>query len=383
MNNSNLNREENYPTVQHKILIVDDKAENIFALEQILDDENRTFLRATSGNDALKMAYNTPDLSLILLDVQMPEMDGFEVAEFLGGNRHTREIPIIFVTAISKERKYIVRGLEEGAIDYLFKPLDTDIVRAKVSTLLRITEQKLVIKEKNNALQQLNEEKNYLIGMAAHDLRNPLAGIMMLSELLISEENLSESIQEMAKLMNTASKGMLSIINDLLDVSKIESGKLEINARPVLIDEIVAKSISNNKFQAEYKSISFKTNFAEHGLRAMADPHRVEQVLDNLISNAIKYSEKHTMVMLECSRSENGILIKVKDQGQGIPADELSKLFSPFRKAKGVRTTGGESSTGLGLAIVKKMVEAQNGIIWASSEVGKGSEFSFTLPEAL
>ncbi|MDO9511695.1 MAG: hybrid sensor histidine kinase/response regulator [Bacteroidales bacterium] len=370
---------------QHKILIVDDKAENIFALEQILYAENRSFLRANNGNDALKIAHAHPDISLILLDVQMPEMDGFEVAEFLGGNRHTSSIPIIFVTAISKERKYMIRGLEEGAIDYLFKPLDTDIVRAKVSTLLRIAEQQMVIKENNVALQELNEEKNYLIGMAAHDLRNPLAGILMLSDLLIQEDSnvVNDSVREMVKLMHTASKGMLDIINDLLDVSKISAGKLEINSRPIRISEIIQKSISNNKFQAEYKKIQIDFSTEGEVFKVMADSVRVEQIMDNLISNAVKYSENNTSIIINCHRSESGILVTVKDQGQGIPASELTKLFQPFSKAKGVRTTAGEASTGLGLAIVKKMVEAHNGFIWATSEEGVGSEFSFTLPEAV
>ena len=147
-------------TLIHKILIVDDREENLYSLESMLAEEGRQILKAGSGEEALRIAFRE-DISLILLDVQMPEMDGFEVAHMLKSTKRTRKTPIIFVTAISKEKKYMLQGLDEGAMDYLFKPLDNDITCAKVNTLLKLYDQQRELELKNNELSKLNEQKNY------------------------------------------------------------------------------------------------------------------------------------------------------------------------------------------------------------------------------
>ncbi len=368
--------------MNHQILIVDDKEANIYALENMLKQNDRIFLKALSGNEALKIALKYPELSLILLDVQMPEMDGFEVAELLKANSKTAAIPIVFVTAISKESRYVVRGLEEGAIDYLFKPLDPLVTRAKVATLLKMVEQQQVIIQKNIELEKLNEEKNYLLGMAVHDLRNPLSAIYTFSEFMLEELN-DEPDSNMTTLIGVvrdSSKSMLNIVNQLLDISKIEAGMLELNRQKVNLDRMLQKIIEINRMIASKKRIKLVYECLQENLEAKIDTQRMEQVVDNLLSNAIKYSEKDTTTFIRLYSKNGFAIVDVEDQGQGIAEEEITKLFKPFRRAKGVCSTAGEESTGLGLAIVKRFIEAHGGQITVKSVVSKGSIFSFTIP---
>lgn len=370
--------------MNHHILIVDDKEENLFALEQMLANDSYEFIKAVSGNEALKIAYKHDHISLIMLDVQMPVMDGFEVAELLKSNQKTAGIPIIFVTAISKESQYVQKGLEGGAIDYLFKPLDPVITRAKVGTILKMIEQQQEIIRKNHELAALNKEKNNLLGMAAHDLRSPLASMLMFSEFM--EEELigkgEEKINMLIDIVKTSSRQMLNLIDELLDISKIEAGHLVLDLQKTNLDALIAKIIERNRMIAGKKDIQLVYQSELPGLITSFDPNRMEQVLDNLVSNAIKYSGQGTTTTVRLTKKNGLAWVSVLDQGQGIPEPEIKKLFEPFQTAKNVSCTGGEKSTGLGLAIVKRIVEAHKGDIHVSSELGKGSDFYFSLPIA-
>ncbi len=370
--------------MKHHILIVDDKEENLFALEQMLADDSYEFSKAVSGNDALKIAYKHENISLVMLDVQMPVMDGFEVAELLKSNQKTAGIPIIFVTAISKESQYVLKGLQGGAIDYLFKPLDPIITRAKVATILKMVEQQQEIIRKNNELAALSKEKNNFLGMAAHDLRSPLASMLMFSEFM--EEELTgkgeEKVNMLIDIVKNSSRHMLNLIDELLDISKIEAGHLVLELHEANLDALIAKIVERNKMIADKKNIRLNYQSELPGLITSFDPNRMEQVLENLISNAIKYSGHGTATNISLKKQDGFAWISVKDQGQGIPEAEILKLFKPFQTAKSVRTTGGERSTGLGLVIVKRIVEAHQGEIHVSSVLGKGSDFYFSLPIA-
>lgn len=365
--------------INYKILIVDDREENIYALHELLLAQDREFFFATNGNDALKIALKEK-LSLILMDVQMPGLDGFETAELLKSHHRTSSVPIIFVTAISKEKKYIIKGLEEGAVDYLFKPIDPDVTKAKVSSFLKLYQQQKELEEKNIALANLNAEKNHFLGIASHDLRTPLGHIKMFSDLILSDSSgLTDNNLKYLKIIKNASESLLTLVNNLLDVAKIESGTINLNLENVDLKSLIEQNLVVNRALAGKKEIEIAFNPERSELFTFIDQKQVEQVLNNLLTNAIKFSGKGTRIDVGFVVKDKLVEVSVKDQGQGIPEVEMEKLFKPFQKIS-VKSTAGEDSTGLGLAIVKKIIELHQGKIWVNSAVGQGSTFSFSLP---
>jgi signal transduction histidine kinase len=376
-----MKNELQYSVQDEKILIVDDRPENLYSLESMLTQEGRTILKANSGEEALKIAYHE-DLSLVMLDVQMPDMDGFEVAHMLKSTKRTRKVPIVFVTAISKEKQYMLQGLSEGACDYLFKPLDVDITRAKVNTLLQFYHQQQELEYKNVQLAALNEQKNYFLGMASHDLRNPLGNIITLAQFIESESAaLRQEHREFLSTIIESGQFMLNMLNDLLDVAKIESGQLNLNLKALHITDIINISINDNRYLAGKKGMVLTFSASDNIPPIQGDANQLRQVLNNLVSNAIKFSAQGTFVEITAKEESSSIIVSVKDQGQGIPEKELESVFNPFQNTS-VKSTAGEKSTGLGLAIAKKVIEAHNGHISVTSEQGKGSVFTFSLPLA-
>ncbi|MBK9637287.1 MAG: hybrid sensor histidine kinase/response regulator [Bacteroidetes bacterium] len=366
--------------MKHKILIVDDRPENLYSLECILAQDDREIFQANSGEEALKIAFQE-DLSLILLDVQMPDMDGFEVANILKSTKRTKKTPIVFVTAISKEKKYMLKGLEEGAIDYLFKPLDTDITCAKVNMLLQLYSQQIEIEHKNVELNKLNEEKNYFLGMASHDLRNPLGNIITFANFIEDEAaiSLSEDHKNYLKIIINTSRGMMELLDNLLNVSKIESGEMLGKQIEFSVKDFIISCVNQTKNSADKKNIHLGFSIGDSVNSIHGNQEQLSQVLINLISNAIKFSHPETSVEVTADILDGHVVIKVTDQGQGIPESEQSKVFDAFTKTS-VRSTAGEGSTGLGLNIAKKLIENHGGKIWLTSKKGQGSTFSFSIP---
>lgn len=366
--------------MKHKILIVDDRPENLYSLECILAQDDREIFQANSGEEALKIAFQE-DLSLILLDVQMPDMDGFEVANILKSTKRTRKTPIVFVTAISKEKKYMLKGLEEGAIDYLFKPLDTDITCAKVNMLLQLYAQQIEIEHKNVELNKLNEEKNYFLGMASHDLRNPLGNIITFANFIEDEAaiSLSEEHKNYLKIIINTSRGMMELLDNLLDISRIESGEMMGIKSDFNVKDFIISCVNQTKNSADKKNIQLGFSIGDSVKSIHGNQVQLSQVLINLISNAIKFSHAKTSVEVTADILDGQVVIKVTDQGQGIPESEQSKVFDAFTKTS-VRSTAGEGSTGLGLNIAKKLIENHGGKIWLTSKKGKGSTFAFSIP---
>jgi len=237
------------------------------------------------------------------------------------------------------------------------------------------------LQKKNIKLEQLNELKNQFLGIAAHDLRNPISTIIMLSDFLMDSEDheLSEELCKILEVINKSSEFMLRLLEELLDVVKIESGKLQLNIHKTDIETLLSKNITVNAIVAGKKNINIVLNIPAKLPEVALDEIKIEQVLNNLLSNAIKYSHRNTTVTVSAMSTNDFILISVQDQGQGIPKHELDKVFTPFSKIS-VRGTEGEKSTGLGLSIVKKIITGHLGRIWLESEQGKGTTFYFTLP---
>lgn len=387
----------NEQSTQHNyILIVDDVPLNLQMLGGLLQSKGYEVAPASSGAIALEMAQTqTPDL--ILLDIQMPEMDGFKVCKLLKENPVTKDIPVIFLTAFV-ETEDIVRGFELGAVDYISKPFNSSELIARVNThlslkkatdLLQETNKKLVLSNENleslNAeLKNANAMKNRMLSMVAHDLKNPLGGIQGLVSFLISDDRLTKyaDIVESLDLMQKSSTSMLDLVKEILDSAALEIGRIQLNTDVVSIEDLVQAAVWQNKPNAEMKDqqlLLSSEDTANNYFMTKADSKRLSQVFDNLISNAIKYSPFSKPIEVTIKSYETNILISVADQGPGVSDEDKEKMFGYFQRLS-AQPTGGESSSGIGLSIVKQIVELHNGKVWVESELGKGSTFLVSLP---
>ncbi len=237
------------------------------------------------------------------------------------------------------------------------------------------------VTKKNVELEKLNEEKNRFLGIAAHDLRNPLNAIQMYSEFLLDEaaDALNQEQMGFVSIIHSSSRFMLELVNDLLDVAKIESGKLELELSNTDLVRLIERNVVLNSAMASKKQIELHFEHDDYVPNVQIDTSKIEQVLNNLITNALKFSSSGSVINVNLVRTDNEVILSVKDQGQGIPSDDLDKLFKPFQRTS-VKTTGGEESTGLGLAIVRKIVLGHKGRVWVESEVGRGTTFYVALP---
>jgi signal transduction histidine kinase len=361
-----------------KILIVDDDRLNLRILGGILKTEGYVFTDASSGERALEI-YATFKPDLVLLDVMMPGVDGFETCRQLHRRYGDDCAPVIFITAKSASDD-IVEGLEAGAADYLPKPFKPAEVLARIRSHLQnqflAEQQKLLVGQ----LSAADAAKNRFLGMAAHDLRNPLASIRGLTEFL-RDGTVGPLTPDQLDLVNTihdASQSMLDLVNELLDVATIEAGALKLQPEDCNLAELVAKCAYLRNIDAAKKQTRIVLPAESPALPARVDVDKMRQVVDNLLSNAVKYSPAGstvTVVFLGGGRCG----FAVRDQGPGIPENERDKLFRDFGRLS-VKPTGGEKSTGLGLAICRKIVEAHGGEIAAENLPGGGCEFRVTLP---
>jgi two-component system OmpR family sensor kinase len=274
---------------------------------------------------------------------------------------------------------FSARSLDKGSES----PDDARVVQALASLNSELANAQRELARKNAELSNAIKEKNQLLGMAAHDLRNPLGVIVGIVDLLNDElaDSLSEEDRELFSRVLSSAEYMVRLIDDMLDYSKIDAGRLELQLHSVDVAELIRQNLAFNSILANKKGI--KLHFESDGLPPplKLDSRRIQQVLNNLVSNALKFSHSGstTTVTLRCSAA--GVTIAIADGGQGIAADELGKLFKPFSSTS-TRSTSGEKSTGLGLAIVRRIVEAHGGHIWVESELGRGSIFYVSLPAA-
>ncbi len=364
-----------------KILTVDDDRLNIRILGGILRGEGYVLADADSGEKALDVyAQFQPDL--VLLDVIMPGIDGLETCRRLNRLYGEKCAPIIFITA-KNESDDVVEGLGAGGVDYLPKPFKAKEVLARIRSHLHnrmLSEQRKLLVDQ---LSKANAEKNRFLGMAAHDLRNPLASIRGLAEFL-RDGAVGPLTPDQLDLINTihgASQSMLELVNELLDVATIESGELKLQVAPHNLAELIAKSVSLTNIEAAKKrtTVVFDPRGAAPVL--MLDLAKMRQVIDNLLSNAVKFSPPGSTVtvVIEPGALPGGCGFSVHDQGPGIPEGERHRLFKDFGRLS-AQPTGGEKSTGLGLAICRKIVEAHRGTITVENLPQRGCAFRVVLP---
>ena len=361
------------------IIIVDDIVKNLQVLGTMLEEENFDVAVAQDGFEALDIIEADPP-DLILLDIMMPEINGYEVCEKLKQNEKTKDIPVIFLTA-KNESEDVVAGFKIGGVDYVTKPFNKDELLVRIKTHLELKYSKDIILRQNAKLRELNDEKNEFLGIAAHDLKNPLSGIKGLAELIAMGNMEEAEIIDFANHIKTSAEFMFGLITDLLDINSIEEGKLNLNCEVFPINALLNNAILEFKQRAEAKNIELISNIKTTYVMVNLDMPKTRQVIENIISNAIKFSPLNKQIYINSSveKSNNFVLIEVQDQGPGISSEDMKKLFGKFARLS-ARPTADEHSTGLGLSIVKKLVEAMGGKIWCARQPGKGSSLKFTFP---
>ncbi len=366
------------------ILIVDDNPENIYSLKKVLELNGFAVDTAFSGEEALKKLLKKAYV-LIILDVQMPGMDGFEVAENISGYSKTKDVPIIFLSAVNKDKRFITKGYASGGIDYITKPVDADILLLKVKTFYRLYEQAAELKSTQAILQEEIEfrklaesKKDEFISIASHELKTPLTSIKGYIQILqrTVKKHDDEAINNYLKRTQLQIGKLNNLVSDLLDISKIESGKIEFNSAWFDFGNLVKNTIEIIQQTQDYQ-INLKS-FVEN-IFVYGDENRLEQVIINYLTNAIKYSPDADSVEVKFHlTAKDEIYLSVRDFGIGISPEKQPLIFEKFYRVE-------ESSTrfqglGIGLFISAEIIKRHNGHFGVLSEEGKGSEFYFTLP---
>lgn len=362
-----------------KCLLVDDLKGNLLTLESLLRPEGATIFRAQSGEEALELLLEH-DFALALVDVQMPGMNGFELAEYMRGTEKTRHIPIIFVTAGSRVQEGVFQGYEAGAVDFLFKPLDPFIVRSKVRIFLELDAQKARLQQTEAELKRALAARDEFFSIASHELKTPITAInlqlQILGRLLSQTEGSNPVKERMEKAFGTFNRQVTKLnglVDTLLDVTRIKNGKLNLERKDLELSSLV-KEVTD-RFTTTDKSVNVKLELAAD-VWGFWDMQRLDQVITNLVSNAIKYGEG-TPVEVTLTRHDGFASLSVNDGGPGITPDRLPFIFDRFERAVENSSVQG---LGLGLYIVKQIVQAHGGSVNVESRASRGTTFMVSLP---
>jgi signal transduction histidine kinase len=407
------------------ILLVDDEPKNLAVLETVLNNPNYRLVRAESADQAL-MALIVEEFALMVLDIQMPDMNGLELAQMIKQRKRTASLPIIFLTAYYSDESHVVEGYSTGAVDYLHKPINPTILRSKVAVFAELyrktrecnlanrtlsaevaerrrTQEELSVlaqeleervaqrtseleraitdlQQAESALREADRRKDEFLATLAHELRNPLAPIRNAIQILHLKGSTREDWQSAADVIDRQSRQMTHLVDDLLDISRITRGKLALRMQPVKLREAIEGAIETSRPLIGARGHQLKVDLPEEDLILNGDLTRLSQILSNLLNNAAKFTEPGGTISLSAKRDSGEVLISVKDNGAGIPAEVMPRVFQMFAQFDGHidRSQGG---LGIGLQLVKSLVEMHGGTIEASSAgAGQGSEFVVRLP---
>lgn len=409
------------------ILLVDDRPENLLALEAVLEDLGQNLVRVSSGADALR-ALLDQEFAVILMDVMMPEMDGYEAASLIRQRETTQHTPIVFVTAINHDEAHIAKGYEQGAVDYIFKPIDPHILRAKVKVFIELYRSRRTMQQFNDELEQcvldrtkdlkvanrrltqeievrkraegevrtLNEELEARVQArtaeledanreleafsysVSHDLRSPLRKIESFSTFLLEDyhDELDEQAQDYLDRIGAASQHMSQLIEDLLKLSRVSNNTLEVE-KVVSLSEIATAVVEDLRHAYPKREVSVEI---KEGVQVPGDPRLLWILMQNLLSNAWKFTgqEADPRVKFGVWVNEAGQPVYfVSDNGVGFDMKHAEKMFTPFQRLHSADEFPG---TGIGLAIVQRVIRRHGGRIWPESEQGRGATFCFSLP---
>ena len=385
-----------------KILLVDDLKDNLLALEGLLERDDVEIFKAKSGTDALELMM-PHEFALALIDVQMPGMSGFELAELMRGTNKTKTIPIIFVTATALHQNSSFKGYESGAVDFLLKPLDMHAVKSKVSVFIELYQQKKELKnqletigrnqkEMEELLRELKKTQYQLeqsvqmrdefMSIASHELKTPLTSLMLQSQLRnrnLEKVGFSSFTREQLSKMFLGDRRQLErithLIDDMLDVSRISTGKLSMNLEQFDLCELVRDLLERSSELFIAAGCAVEVDFCKSAFGSW-DRFRIEQVVTNLLTNAMRYGTGKP-IFIQVSSSSGSVQIVVRDHGRGIAQENQKRIFQRFERA----VNGNEiSGLGLGLYIVSQILAAHHGSIQVVSGLGQGSSFVVELP---
>ncbi len=378
-----------------KLLLVDDQVNNLIALESLLlEDLDVDVVTARSGREALA-AILRAKFALVLLDVQMPEMDGIETATLIRMNPATSRLPIIFVTAIDRGDAFVFKGYEAGAVDYLFKPVNPFILKSKVNVFLElyrrhheverlVAERTAELHEAKRQAELANRSKSNFLANVSHELRTPLSAIIGFSEILL-RERISPGADEIA-LIHSAARQLLSLVNDVLDLSKIEAGKVELAISSFSIEELLRTSAKTVEplmaTDPDEPARSSRLKLAATAGTLTSDRTKIQQCLLNLLGNAAKFSTGDIWLRARATTTAAGdewIELSVTDQGEGLTEEEIARVFRPFEQAE-LTSPVAHGGTGLGLTISRELCRMLGGDLTVASEPGRGATFTMRLP---
>jgi signal transduction histidine kinase len=369
------------------LLVVDDTRDNLALMSSLLKEDYHVKV-AINGEKALRIAQSDPPPDLILLDVMMPGLDGFEVCQRLKAESRTRRIPVIFLTAKS-DAENEQKGLELGAVDYITKPISPPILLARVKNHIALMTLADFLQKRNieldlarAAAEKANRAKSEFLSSMSHELRSPLNAILGFSQLMASDTPPPTASQhESLTRILQAGWHLLALIDEILDLARVESGRVPLVQEAVPLGEVLAECLDMVAPQAQEHGVHMLFPAFDQAQIVRADRTRVKQVFINLLTNAIKYNSQSGSVTVACARTRAGqIRVTITDTGQGLPSDQMAQLFQPFNRLG--QEGGREEGTGIGLVVAKRLVELMGGTIGASSAVGVGSEFWFDLPPA-
>jgi signal transduction histidine kinase len=400
-----MNEDLSQPIEPTRILIVDDLDANLKTIRAVIDatDLNVEIMTATNGSDALALVVNY-DFGLIILDVQMPDLDGFEVAALIRGRRDSRHIPIIFVTAGATHEGQVFQGYEAGAVDYLCKPFDPKILCGKVKVHVELDYARRCLKAQLDEIKRQKEElawrnvelerlraaaeeaslaKSRFLATMSHEIRTPLGAILGFSELLVAGKNSQAEQTDYIATIRRNGDLLLHVINDILDFSKIEAGKIDLESKDVDTHDLISGVVNGLQLKAQEKNLHLQLLIDRSVPRSIqTDPNRLVQILTNITGNAIKFTkEGEVRLEVKCVRRQQQTMLyfTVSDTGRGMAPQEMSRLFEPFAQADNSmsRMYGG---TGLGLVLSRQLARSMGGdVVIASSELGKGSVFEISV----
>lgn len=396
---------------QIKILLVDDNADNLMSMEVVLENDNYLFEKATSGRDALKILLKEDDFSLILLDIRMPIMDGYETAELIYQRDKLKQIPIIFISGQDDEEAAIFKGYQAGAVDYIRKPFNKQILRSKVAVFVelyrknqilksqeenlklinedlrklnheledRVKERTLELENLNNELKDLNLSKDKFLSVISHDLRNPLTALLASSSRLNKSASIRpEEARHLASIIHRTSNKILEQLNELVDWAKKQREKTSFNPVCLQLRKGLDGSLELLTSNAAEKNILLNNNIPP-GIYVKADVFMLRSIIQNVVMNAIKFTPRGGEVCVTACNLENMVEVCIRDSGIGMSDEVKQSLFTKFSPGS-ITGTDNEQGSGLGLLLVRDFVAQHDGGINIESQPGHGTAFKFTIP---